>query len=125
MAISFATALRSSRADAIVTFAGANAQIKFYTAAYATLLGTLTCSATLGTVSNGVLTFNAITQDSSADASGNFALARIYKSDGTTLVMEGLTVGTGGGNNIITNAAAATAGAAISMSSGVITEGNA
>lgn len=123
MAISFATTLRSARATAIVTEAGANAQIKFYTAAYATLLGTLTCSATLGTVSNGVLTFNAITQDSSADASGNFALARVYKSDGTTMVIEGLTVGTTG-TNIITNAAAATAGAAISMSSATINEGN-
>lgn len=123
MAISFSTTLRSGRATAIVTEAGANAQIKFYTAAYATLLGTLTCSATLGTVTNGVLTFNVITQDSAADATGTFALARIYKSDGTTMVMEGMTVGTAA-TDIIMNAAAATIGAVISMSSAVITEGN-
>lgn len=123
MAITMNTTLRSARATAIVTEAGANAQIKLYTAAYAALLGTLTCAAALGTVSNGVLTFNAITQDSSADASGTFALARIYKSDGTTMVIEGLTVGTGG-TDIIMNAAAATAGAAISMSAATITEGN-
>jgi len=124
MAVSFNTSLRSSRADAVVTFAGAGALIKLYTAAYGTLLGTLTCSSTLGTVSNGVLTFNAITQDSAADADGTFALARIYKSDGTTVVMEGLTVGTSG-TNIITNAAASVTGAAITMSSATITEGNA
>lgn len=123
MAITLSTTLRSARATAIVTEAGASAQIKLYTSAYATLLGTLTCSATLGTVSNGVLTFNAITQDSSADASGTFALARLYKSDGTTMVIEGLTVGTAG-TDIIMNAAASTAGAAISMSSATITEGN-
>lgn len=124
MAIALNTTLRSARATAIVTEAGANAQIKLYTAAYAALLGTLTCSATLGTVSNGVLTFNAITQDSSADASGTFALARLYKSDGTTMVIEGLTVGTAA-TDIIMNAAAATVGAAISMSAATITEGNA
>lgn len=124
MAITLNTTLRSARATAIVTEAGASAQIKLYTAAYAALLGTLTCGATLGTVSNGVLTFGAITQDSSADATGTFALARIYKSDGTTMVIEGLTVGTAA-TDIIMNAAASTIGAAISMSSAVITEGNA
>lgn len=124
MAIAFNTTLRSARATAIVTEAGANAQIKLYTAAYATLLGTLTCSATLGTVTTGVLTFNAITSDSSADADGVFALARIYKSDGTTMVMEGLTVGTAG-TNIVMTAASAVTGAVISMSSAAITEGNA
>lgn len=124
MAIAFNTTLRNARATAIVTEAGANAQIKLYTSAYATLLGTLVCSATLGTVSGGVLTFNAITSDSSADADGTYALARIYKSDGTTMVMEGLTVGTGG-TNIVMNAAASVTGATIAMSSAAITEGNA
>ena len=123
MAASFSTALRNARATAIVTEAGSGALIKLYTSAYGTLLGTLTCSATLGTVTTGVLTFNAITQDSAADATGTFALARLYKSDGTTVVMEGLTVGTSG-TDIIMNAAASTIGATISMSSATITEGN-
>lgn len=124
MAITLNTTLRNARSTAIVTEAGASAVIKLYTATYATLLGTLTCSATLGTVSTGVLTFNAITQDSSADATGTFALARLYKSDGTTMVIEGLSVGTAA-TDIIMNAAASTAGAAISMTSATITEGNA
>ena len=124
MAIALNTTLRSARAQAIVTEAGATAQIKLYTAGYATLLGTLVCSATLGTVTNGVLTFNAISNDTSADADGVFALARIYKTDGTTMVIEGLTVGTAA-TNIIMNAASAVTGAVISMSSAVITEGNA
>ena len=124
MAIVLNTTLRSARAQAIVTEAGANAQIKLYTAGYASLLGTLVCSATLGTVTNGVLTFNAISNDISADADGVFALARLYKTDGTTMVIEGLTVGTAA-TNIVMNAASAVTGAVISMSSAVITEGNA
>lgn len=115
------TTLRSARAQAVVTEAGASAQIKLYTATYTTLLGTLTCAGTLGTVTNGVLTFNAITSDTAADASGTFALARIYKSDGITMVVEGLTVGTTG-TDIVMNAAAATLGAAIAMTSGIWTE---
>jgi hypothetical protein len=123
MATSFATTLRNARALAIVTEAGAGAKIRFYTAAYSVTLGTLTCAATLGNVTNGILTFNAITSDTAAAASGVFALARIYKADGLTMVMEGLTVGTTG-TNIIMNAASSVAGATIAMSSAVITEGN-
>ncbi|MDO8415486.1 MAG: hypothetical protein Q7S87_04675 [Agitococcus sp.] len=44
---------------------------------------------------NGVLTFNAITQDSSANASGTPAWARAYKSDGTTVMFD-CTVGLSG-----------------------------
>ena len=38
---------------------------------------------------------NAITQDSSADATGTASFFRLYKSDGTTCVLQG-TVGTSG-----------------------------
>lgn len=50
--------------------------------------------------SGGVLTFNAITADSSADASGTAAWFRALKSDGTTVVMDG-SVGTATANMII------------------------
>lgn len=52
------------------------------TAPGATLLGTLTCSATPATQTDGLITFNAITQDSAADASGTATWARIYDGDG-------------------------------------------
>lgn len=50
--------------------------------------------------SGGVLTFNAITADASANASGTASWFRALKSDGTTVVMDG-SVGTATSNMII------------------------
>ena len=60
MPITLSATLRNARAAAIVTEAGAGAKLAVYTADYASLLYTSTCAATLGTVSGGVLTFDAI-----------------------------------------------------------------
>lgn len=125
MAISIAATLRNNMLDEITAYAGTSAQLKIYTSAYGTLLGTLTCNATAfaPAASGGVLTLNAITDDSSADANGTAAIARIYQSDGTTLVMEGLTVGTSG-SDINLNTTSITAGGTISVTSATITAGN-
>ena len=50
--------------------------------------------------SGGVLTFNAITADSSANASGTASWFRALKSDGTTVVMDG-SIGTATANMIV------------------------
>lgn len=123
MPISLNTTLRSARSTAIVTEAGANAKLSVYTAGYATLLYTSTCAATLGTVSGGVLTLNAV-GDATAVAAGTAAVARLFKADGTTMVIEGLTVGTSGTNIVITNATIAI-NDVVTTSSGTVTEGNA
>ena len=47
-----------------------------------TKLGTCTCSVTSGTVASGVYTFSAITMDSSADATGTAAWARVLDGAG-------------------------------------------
>lgn len=66
-----------------------------------TLLAELRFGATaFPSASNGVLTANAITADSSADASGTATWFRALKSDGTTAVLDG-TVGTSAANMII------------------------
>lgn len=122
MAITLNTTLRNARATAIVTEAGATAKLSVYTAAYGTLLYTSTCAATLGTVSGGVLTFNAV-GNATAAAAGTAAIARLFKTDGTTMVMEGLTVGTSGTNIVITNTTIAV-NDVITTSSATITEGN-
>ena len=68
-----------------------------------TLLADLTCNATFAAAaSNGVLTLNAITSDSSADATGTATHFRIYKSDGTTAVLQG-DVGTSGARRVATS----------------------
>src|SRR6185369_1740104 len=63
----------------------------------------------------GVLTFNAFTPDSSANATGTATWFRALESDGTTPVMDG-SVGTGT-NDLVINSAAISAGAAVSVTS--------
>lgn len=49
-------------------------------------LAGLTCASTPGVVASGSLTFNAVTQDSAADASGSAAWARIKDGDGLPVI---------------------------------------
>lgn len=66
-----------------------------------TLLAELRFNATSApAASGGLLTFNSITSDSSADATGTASFFRAFKSDGTTVVMDG-TVGTSSANMVI------------------------
>lgn len=89
-----------------------------------TLLGTLTFSDPCGTVSSGVLTFSAITADSSADATGTATWARIADSAGTFVA--DISVGiSGSGAELILNTTSIVAGGPISVSSATLTEGNA
>ena len=122
MAITLNATLRNARSTAIVTEAGATAKLTVYTAAYGAVLYTSTCAATLGTVSGGVLTFNAV-GSATATGAGTAAIARLFKTDGTTMVIEGLTVGTAATNIIITNTTIAVSDA-ITTSAATITEGN-
>jgi len=123
MAITLNTTLRNARATAIVTEAGSGAKLAVYTSGYGTKLYESTCAATFGTVSGGVLTLNAVGNGTGL-AAGTAAIARLFKSDGTTMVIEGLTVGTSGTNIVITNTTIAVSDT-ITTSSGTITEGNA
>ena len=69
--------------------------------------------------SNGVLTFNAITQDSSANNTGTASWFRALKSDGSTALFDGA-VGTSGSDiNIATTSIVA--GAIVGVSSFVYT----
>lgn len=132
MAISYdVVSIRNVMLDAITTRAGASALLRLYDGSRpatggtaTTLLAELTCNATFAPgASSGVLTLNAITQDSSANASGTATWFRIVKSDGTTFVMDG-NVGTSGSDlNLVTNVIVATQ--PVSVTSFVITEGNA
>jgi len=77
------------------------------------LLATLTFSdPAAGAASNGVATFSAITSDTSADATGTAAWARIADSDGNTVL--DCTVGTSG-EDINLNTVAIVAGATVAI----------
>lgn len=81
-----------------------------------TLLAELRFNATaFPAASSGVLTANAITADSSADASGTATFFRCFKSDGTTVLMDG-NVGTSGTNMVVATTTI-TAGQTVSCSS--------
>lgn len=133
MTIGMSTALRNARLDAITTAAGASAKLRLYTGTRPatgaaitsqTLLAELTCGATFApAASGGVLTLNAITGDSSADASGTATWARLLKSDGTTHVLD-MDVGTSG-SDFNMNSNVISAGAAVSITSATLTEANA
>ena len=131
MALAYIESLRHTMLDAITTQAGASAKLRIYDGsrpatggAATTLLAELVCNATFAPgASGGVLTLNAIADDSSADATGTATWFRIVQSDGTTHVLDG-DVGTSG-SDLNLNSVAITAGGTVSITSFTITEGNA
>ena len=122
MAVSLASTLRNTRADAITTFAGNGAKLRLYTAGAVQLVELICGTPLAGASSGGVLTLNAITAGT-AGATGTATNASLYKSDGTTLVMSGLTVGTSGSNINLSSVAISTSDS-VAISSATITEGN-
>lgn len=94
--IKLTTALRNSMLDLIVTEIGASGLLRIYDgtkpAGPATaittqvLLAELPLSATAGTVSGGVLTFSAITNDAAANAGGTASWYRVTTSAGVGVV---------------------------------------
>jgi hypothetical protein len=81
-----------------------------------TLLAELRFGATaFGGAVAGVATANAITQDSSADATGTASWFRVLKSDGTSVLWDG-SVGTSSADLVLTTTSIV-AGAAVAISS--------
>lgn len=132
MAIQFLAAARNAMGDAITTYAGSNCLLRIYDDTGTTpaacsndnntnvLLAELACSATLAAgADGGVLTLNTVSNDTSANASGTLDYFRIYKSDGTTCILQG-TCGASG-KDLNMGVAAFVAGAVVSVSSAVLT----
>jgi hypothetical protein len=119
--------------DAITTAAGNAALLRIYdgtqpadadTAIVAqTLLAELVCGTPFAAAaSNGVLTAGAITQDSSANASGTASWFRLVVAGGATTIMDG-TVGTADADLILNNVTIS-AGGPVAVSSFVLTSAN-
>ena len=66
---------------------------------------------------SGLLTFNALTADSSANASGTASWYRALKSDGTTVVMDGNVGALGSSSNMELPTTTITAGIQVSVTS--------
>jgi hypothetical protein len=130
MTIALSTAVRNARATAIVTQAGASAVLTLYSGARpasggtaTTALSAHTCAATLGTVSNGVLTFGAI-GNATASATGTATWARLTTSGGTFVADFDVST-TGGAGEVQMPTTSIVANATVTVSSGSLTEGNA
>lgn len=132
MTIGMVATLRNARLDAITTKIDAGAaagKLRIYDGvrpatggAATTLLAELTFSdPSAPGAALGVLTFSAITQDAAADATGTATWARVVDSDGN-VVMD-LSVSTAGAD-LNLNTTSIVAGAVVSVTSAVITEGN-
>jgi hypothetical protein len=123
--------LRNNMLDQITSRAGASALLRIYDGSRpatggtaTTLLAELTCNSTFAAAaSGGVLTLNAITSDSSANATGTATWFRIVQSGGSTHVLDG-SVGTSG-SDLNLNTTSIVSGATVSISSFTITAGNA
>lgn len=110
MTIQLATSTRNAMLDAIETDAGTSAIIKIRTGAQpanaaaadaGTVLATLNLpSDWMAAASSGTKSMSGTWQDASADGSGTAAHFRIYKSDGTTCIMQGTVTATGGGGDM-------------------------
>src|SRR5688572_20642676 len=107
MAITLATATRTAVCDAIVDLADAGAgaaTIQIATAAFASILATITCSdPAYGAAASGVAALSGTPlQDTSADAGGTAAVWRLRDSN-NVVVFDGPVATSGGGDINLSN----------------------
>lgn len=94
MAVTYTTAVKNARLTSVVTAIGATGVLEIGTTAMGTVLATIVLNATAGTAASGVLTFSGFPKsDTSADATGTAAAARIRTASVGTDIVTGLTVG--------------------------------
>lgn len=121
-AVNYAAALKATRMDAVITAVDVNASPAFMeiTTSGGTVLATITLGDPSFTRSAAVLTVAGLPRsDTSADATGTAALARI-KDGGGNIIISGLTVGTSG-TDIIVASTSITALQTVTVTSGTIT----
>jgi hypothetical protein len=129
MATSFSTAVKTARANALVTQAGTNPTITFYNGtkpaslgavSTQTALAVLTFSGTLGTVSNGVLTFSATSQNNANHVAGSPTWVRIATSGGVAVA----DMDVGSGNQSLQFNGTVAIGVNVTLNASTYTEGN-
>lgn len=124
MAVTYTTAVKNARLDAVTAQidAGAGAgKLEIGTTGMGTVLATITLAdPSAAAAASGVLTFSGFPRsDTSADATGTAAAARIRDSNNTDIVT-GLTVGTSG-SDINLDSVSITAGQTVTITSATIT----
>lgn len=134
MALSYSTTMRNAMLDVMsgASGVGGSGKLRIYSgtrpanvaaAITGTLLAELTLNATFAPGASGaVITLNAITSDASNDATGTATHFRMFRSDGTTAVIDG-NVGTSG-SDLNLNSTSIVAAGTCAVTSFTITDGN-
>lgn len=125
MAVVYSTALKNNRLDEVTALidAGAGAgELRLGTAAMASILAVIPLAGTSApAAAAGVLTFTMPQSDTSADNTGTAVEADI-RDDAASVVVSGLTVGTGG-TDIILDSTSITMGQTVTINTATITHG--
>jgi hypothetical protein len=133
MALSFSTTLRNALLDAVTAQIGNAGRLRIYSgtrpanvATAPTGGNTLLAELTFGSppapaASGGSNTYNAITQDSSADATGVATWFRILRVDGTTAVIDGDVSDGAGNGDLKLNTTSIVIGGPVQITSFVLT----
>ena len=122
MAVTYTAAVKNARLDAVTTAIGTTGVLEIGTTGMATVLATIALgNPAAAAASGGVLTFSGFPRsDTSADASGTAAAARIRTATGGTDIVTGLTVGLSA-SDINLDSLSITAGQQVTINSATIT----
>jgi hypothetical protein len=123
MAVTYTTAVKNSRLNAVTTAIGTTGVLEIGTTSMGTVLATIPlANPAAPAASSGVLTFTMPQTDSSADATGTAASARVRTASGGTDIITGLVVTlTGGGGDITLDSLSITAGQQVTITAASIT----
>ena len=122
MAVTYTTAVKNARLDAVTTAIGNAGKLEIGTDAMATTLAVFTLSSPAdggAGAANGILTFDMPKSDTNADDTGTATTARIVTSADLDIIT-GLTVGVTA-EDIVLDSASITAGQTVTISSATIT----
>lgn len=121
MAVTYTTAVKNARLNAVTTAIGTTGVLEIGTTGMSTVLATIPlANPAAGAASGAVLTFTMPQSDNTADATGTAAAARIRTATGGTDIVTGLTVGTSG-QDINLDSVSITAGQKVTINSATIT----
>lgn len=121
MSVTYTTAVKNARLNAVTSAIGTTGVLEIGTTGMSTVLATIPlANPAAPAASSGVLSFTMPQSDTSADASGTAAAARIRTASGGTDIVTGLTVGTSG-SDINLDSVSITAGQTVTITSASIT----
>lgn len=129
--LTYSNGTRHSQNEGLIAYAGNNAKINLYAGVRPanantaitsqTLLVSMTIPGSFGSDVNGTITLGAVVPDAASNT-GTATFFRIFKSDGTTVVMDG-SVGTSGADMNL-NTVSIVSGQQVSLSAGTIIRAN-